>query len=203
LPLGSATILVGENGSGKSTLVEAIALAFGLSPEGGSVNSTHSTRPSESSLHRHLRLSRHAGASRNGYFLRAETMHGFFTYLEQHPRMSGPPEPRFHELSHGESFLALVDDRFRRPGLYILDEPESALSLTGCVALVRALGALIQNGDSQVLLATHSPVLCALPGARLYEVGPWGFRPRYWEELALVRNWKSFFSDPEDFLRDR
>ncbi|HEX4444588.1 MAG TPA: AAA family ATPase [Galbitalea sp.] len=203
LPLGEATILVGENGSGKSTIVEGIAVAFGLSAEGGSQNALHSTRPTESVLSDHLQLHRHGGASRNGYFLRAETMHGFFTYLEQNPRTSGPPEPRFHEMSHGESFLALVGDRFRSPGLYVLDEPESALSLAGCVALVRTLGQLLERGDSQVLMATHSPVLAALPGADVYEVGPWGLRPRYWDELALVRNWKSFLAEPEDFLRDQ
>jgi predicted ATPase len=203
LLLGPATILVGENGSGKSTLVEGIALAFGLSAEGGSRSAAHSTRPSESGLHDHLLLRRHWGSSRNGYFLRAETMHSFFTYLEQNPRSSGPAEPRFHEMSHGESFLALVGDRFRTAGLYLLDEPESALSLAGCVALVGALSELIAHGGSQVLLATHSPVLAALPGAQIYEVGPWGLRPRYWDELALVRNWKSFLSDPASFLADQ
>jgi predicted ATPase len=201
LLLGAATVFVGENGSGKSTLVEAIAIAFGLSAEGGSVNPRQASRESESALHDHLLLRRHAGASRHGYFLRAETMHGFFTYLEQNPRTSGPPEPRFHELSHGESFLALVTDRFRRPGLYVLDEPESALSLSGCVALVSALGELLASGDSQVILATHSPVLATLPGAEIYEVGEWGFRPRYWDELALVRNWKAFLAEPDRFLR--
>jgi predicted ATPase len=203
LPLGPATVFVGENGSGKSTLVEAIAIAFGLSAEGGSNNPREQARESESVLHDHLLLRRHAGAARRGYFLRAETMHGFFTYLEQNPRTSGPPEPRFHELSHGESFLALVADRFLKPGLYVLDEPESALSLSGCVALVSALGALLASGDSQVILATHSPVLAALPGAQIYEVGEWGLRPRYWDELALVRNWKSFLAEPEKFLRDQ
>ena len=90
LPLGPATVLVGENGSGKSTLIEGIATAFGLSAEGGSVNAHHATRDSESSLPDHILLRRHAGASRRGYFLRAETMHGFFTYLEQMSR-----SPRF------------------------------------------------------------------------------------------------------------
>jgi predicted ATPase len=203
LTLGPATVLVGENGSGKSTLVEAIALAFGLSAEGGSTNARHTTRGSESALWDHIVLRRHGGASRRGYFLRAETMHGFFTYLERNPRTAGPPEPRFHEMSHGESFLALVADRFRKPGLYILDEPESALSLSGCVALVSALAELLASGDSQVLIATHSPVLAALPGAAIYEVGPWGLRSRYWNELALVRNWTSFLAEPGKYLRDR
>ena len=203
LPMGPATVLVGENGSGKSTLVEAIALAFGLSAEGGSANARHTTRESESPLQDHIVLRRHAGASRRGYFLRAETMHGFFTYLEQNPRTSGPAEPRFHEMSHGESFLALVTDRFRKPGLYVLDEPESALSLSGCLALVSALTELVETGDSQVLIATHSPVLAALPGAEIFEVGEWGLRPRYWDELALVRNWKAFLSEPGKHLRDQ
>jgi predicted ATPase len=200
LPLGAATVFVGENGSGKSTLVEGIAIAFGLSAEGGSNNPREQARESESVLHDHLLLRRHGGASRRGYFLRAETMHGFFTYLEQHPRTSGRPEPRFHELSYGESFLALVSDRFIYPGLYVLDEPESALSLSGCVALASALCELVERGDSQVIMATHSPVLAALPGAEIYEVGEWGLRPRYWDELALVRNWKAFLDEPQKFL---
>ena len=97
------TFLVGENGSGKSTIVEGIAVAYGLSPEGGSRQAAHSTRPTESPLSEWLRLQRGVGASRWGFFLRAETMHSFYTYLEQNP--SSGPEPRFHEMSHGESFL--------------------------------------------------------------------------------------------------
>ena len=115
LDLGRATVLVGENGSGKSTLVEAIAIAFGLSPEGGSRNANHSTRPSESRLHDRISLARNGGAGRFGYFLRAETMHGLYTYLEQHDD-DGPP---LHELSHGESFLQLIRTRFREVGLWI------------------------------------------------------------------------------------
>src|SRR4051794_13014968 len=101
------TFLVGENGTGKSTLVEAIAVAFGLSPEGGSTGARLSTRATESPLAADLLLSRGAGAKRAGFFLRAETMHGFYTYLEQNP---GPRanEPVFHEMSHGESFLSLI-----------------------------------------------------------------------------------------------
>lgn len=117
LTLGPATVLIGDNGVGKSTLVEAVAMAFGLGAEGGSPGTRRETRASESDLWRHLRLERSAGSARWGYFLRAETMHGLFTFLEQNPRSSGPPEPRFHEESHGESFLSLVQDRFRNHGL--------------------------------------------------------------------------------------
>ncbi|WP_422392021.1 AAA family ATPase [Arthrobacter sp. N1] len=103
---GPATALVGENGSGKSTIIEAIALAYGLSPEGGSTGAQHRTRSTESVLADHLQLVRTAGTTRRGYSLRAETMHGFFTYLESHPSTNGPDVP-FHEMSHGESFLEL------------------------------------------------------------------------------------------------
>ena len=202
LDLGRATVLVGENGSGKSTLVEAIAIAFGLSREGGSRNAMHATRDTESTLHEHLTLVRNGGAGRFGYFLRAETMHGFYTYLEQHPRgPGGPPEPRFHELSHGESFLALIRDRFRNVGLWILDEPESALSVTGCMALLSHLADLLEDDRNQVILSTHSPLLAALPGATILEVGEWGLRPSSWEDTDLVRLWRSFLDEPRRFLR--
>ena len=193
------TVFVGENGSGKSTLVEAIAQAYGLSPEGGSVNAMHSTRSTESGLWKHLQLVRNAGASKRGYFLRAETMHGFYTYLEQNP--GARAEPRFHELSHGESFLELVVDRFRGPGLWVLDEPESALSFTGCLSLIGILKDLVASGDSQVILSTHSPVLAAFPGAVIQEVGEWGLRRSEWADLDLVRNLALFLDAPGRFLR--
>lgn len=196
-PLARATVLVGENGAGKSTLVEAVAVAFGLGPEGGSTGSMHVTRTSESELSQHVRLSREAGAPRRGFFLRAETMHSFYTYLEDNP---GGPEPAFHEMSHGESFLALATDRMNRPGFYVLDEPESALSFTGCLALVAHLHDLVTRG-SQVILSTHSPVLAALPGAQITEVGEWGLRTSAWEDLDLVLRWRGFLDDPRRYLR--
>lgn len=198
LTLGPATVFVGENGAGKSTLVEAIAMAFGLSGEGGSSGALHSTRVSESELWRHVMLTRNAGATRRGYFLRAETMHGFFSYLERNP--GGRAEPRFHELSHGESFLELVVDRFRGAGLWVLDDPESALSFTGCLALLGCLQELLREGRSQVIMSTHSPLLARLEGARILEVGEWGIRESAWDELDLVRNWRSFLDEPERFL---
>lgn len=199
LDLGSATVFVGENGSGKSTLVEGIALAFGLSPEGGSTGAQHQTRPTESELAEHLQLVRNPGATKRGYFLRAETMHGLYTYLEQHPSVR--PEPRFHEFSHGESFLELLISKFRGPGLWVLDEPESALSVSGCLALLGHLKSLLETGDSQVIMSTHSPLLAALPGATIHEVGSWGLRESSWADLDLVLTWKSFLDAPERYLR--
>jgi predicted ATPase len=192
------TFLVGENGAGKSTLVEAIAVAFGMSPEGGSTGARLTTRATESPLADDLQLTRGVGSKRAGFFLRAETMHGFYTYLEQNPGLRD--EPVFHELSHGESFLSLINDRFTRQGFYCLDEPESALSFSSSLAVVGVLDRLAESG-SQVLCATHSPVIAALPGATILEVGDWGIRHTTWEALQLVQNWKAYLQAPERYLR--
>lgn len=197
LDLGRATVLVGDNGVGKSTLVEAVAMAFGLSGEGGSTNAMHATRTSESPLHAHVRLVRNAGGARFGYFLRAETMHGLYTYLEE----LRSPGSALHDMSHGESFLALVRERFRDRGLWVLDEPESALSFTGCMDLLAHLSDLLEDDRNQVLLSTHSPLLAALPGATVLEAGEWGLRRREWDDLELVRRWRGFFDSPARFLR--
>ena len=191
------TFLVGENGSGKSTLVEGIAMAFGLSPEGGSTQGHHSTRASESDLGRLLRIDRGLASSRWGFFLRAETMHGWYTYLEDHP---APHDPRFHEMSHGESFLEVLRTRFDSSGFYCLDEPEAALSFSSVLGLVAVLHGVVQSGG-QVLCATHSPVLAAMPGATLLEVGEWGLRRTAWAELELVQHWKAYLEAPERYLR--
>jgi predicted ATPase len=197
IELGPVTVIVGDNGVGKSTLVEAIAMAFGLNPEGGSTGARNRTRQSESPLADHLQLARGLGASKKGYFLRAETMHGFFSYLEE---TRDDDEILFHERSHGESFLDLVVSRSRVSGLWVLDEPESALSLSGCMALLGLLRDLVANG-SQVILSTHSPILAAYPGADLVEVGEWGLRPSTYDDLDLVRNWRAFLDAPDCFLR--
>jgi predicted ATPase len=127
-------------------------------------------------------------------------MHGFYSYLEQNPRTSGPPDAAFHELSHGESFLTLINDRFTREGFYCLDEPESALSFSSSLAVVGVLNRLAESG-SQVLCATHSPVIAALPGATILEVGDWGIRRTTWDDLRLVQNWKAYLQAPERYLR--
>jgi predicted ATPase len=197
------TFLVGENGSGKSTIVEAVAMAYGLSPEGGSVQGAHSTRPSESGLSSALTLQRGIGSSRWGYFLRAETMHGWYTYFEETGRGLPPGQkrgPAFHEMSHGESFLEVLRTRFDSPGFYCLDEPEAALSFSSTLGLISTLAAVVESGG-QVLCATHSPVLAAMPGATILEVGEWGLRRTTWEELELVQHWKAYLDAPGRYLR--
>jgi predicted ATPase len=192
------TFLVGENGSGKSTLVEAIAMAYGLSPEGGSAQGHHTTRATESPLAASLTLQRGLGAARWGFFLRAETMHGWYTFLEENPRKS--KETRFHEMSHGESFLAVLATRFDSGGFYCLDEPEAALSFASTLELIAVLQRVVDQGG-QVLCATHSPVLAALPGARIWEVGDWGLRETAWDDLQLVDHWRRYLQTPDAYLR--
>lgn len=200
LELGAGvTLLVGENGSGKSTLVEAVAMAFGLAAEGGSTHARHATHATESDLWRWISLERSPGAPRWGFFLRAETMHGFYTYLAENPG-SNPHEPDFHQLSHRESFLELLRTRFDSPGLYCLDEPEAALSFSAQIALVGTLHELAEAG-AQVLCATHSPVLAALPGARILELGEWGMRDSSFEHLELVTHWRRYLDEPMRYLR--
>lgn len=194
------TFLVGENGSGKSTLVEAVAIAFGLSPEGGSTHSRHSSRATESPLGEALQLVRGPGASRWGFFLRAETMHGWYSYIEDHPRTSGDDDVAFHEMSHGESFLAVLESRFTGQGFFCLDEPEAALSFSSTLGLVAALQRVVAR-KGQVLCATHSPVLAAMPGARILEVGPWGLRESAWEDLEVVDHWRRYLAEPWAYLR--
>lgn len=199
LELGpGVNFLVGENGSGKSTVLEAVALAYGFSPEGGSAQARHSTRPTESPLSEWLSLQRGIGRPRWGFFLRAETMHSFYSYLEANPTTA--PEPAFHEMSHGESFLAVLETRFDSPGFYCLDEPEAALSFSSTLTLISVLTRIAAEGG-QVLCATHSPVLASLPGARIFELGPWGIRRSEWKDLELVAHWRSYLSGPERYLR--
>ncbi|WP_299928659.1 AAA family ATPase [uncultured Nocardioides sp.] len=201
LDLGpGVTFLVGENGSGKSTLVEAVAIAFGLSPEGGSTHSRHSSRATESPLGDALQLARGAGASKWGFFLRAETMHGWYSYIEDHPRTSGDDDVAFHEMSHGESFLAVLESRFTGQGFYCLDEPEAALSFSSTLGLVATLQRVVAR-RGQVLCATHSPVLAAMPGARILEAGPWGLRESAWEDLEVVDHWRRYLAEPWSYLR--
>lgn len=200
LDLGDCTILVGPNGSGKSTVVEAIALAFGLSPEGGSTGARHTTRASESPLADWLTLVRNPGASRWGYFLRAETMHGLFTYLEDHP--GNGPEPVFHEVSHGESFVAMLGtSRFGGDGFFVLDEPEAGLSFEAQLHLVSVVHAISRRPGAQVVLATHSPVLTAVPGATVVQLGDHGLRETTWGDLDVVINYRLFLADPGRYLR--
>jgi predicted ATPase len=197
LPTG-VTVLVGENGTGKSTVVELLAEACGLNPQGGSaMGQLFLTRPSEPGLGGRLIVERGAVRPRWSYFLRADTMHSLYSYLEDNP---GVRQERFHELSHGEGFLEILRTRVNQPGFYLMDEPDAPLSFTSLLGLAALLHDLATAG-SQLVVATHSPVLAAVPGANVLELGPWGIRPASWEDLSLVAAWRQFMRDPQAFFR--
>ena len=196
LPAG-VTFLVGENGSGKSTLIEALAQAYGLNPEGGSRGAMHRSRESEAPLGALLRLVRTAGASGHAYFLRAETTHGLYTYLEN---LDQSPDRDLHDRSHGEGFLTLLERKFTRPGFYLMDEPEAALSFTSTLSLMSRMAALAGSG-AQIVVATHSPVLTALPDATVLELGEHGIRRTAWPDLAVVEHVRAFLARPDRYLR--
>jgi predicted ATPase len=200
IPAG-VTFLVGENGSGKSTIVEALAMAHGLNAEGGSRNARHTTRATESPLGSTLRFVRNPGPRANAYFLRAETAHGLYTYLEElPPPPRAPADDDLHERSHGEGFLALLERKFNGYGFYLMDEPEAPLSFTSTLGLLARLDALRSVG-AQVVVATHSPLLTALPGATILELGEHGIRKAAWDDLEVVAHWRRFLGDPPGYLR--
>ena len=197
------TLFAGENGSGKSTLVEAIAVAAGFNAEGGSRSVTVSTRASHSELHKHLRLVRGTRRPRTGFFLRAESFFNVATYIEElrDPGIAAAYGDRpLHERSHGESFIALVQHRFGPKGLYILDEPEAALSLRGNLALMRRMHDLVAEG-SQFILSTHSPILLGYPGATIYVLSTEGIARVPYEKTEVVELTRAFLDGREQFLR--
>lgn len=204
----TATIVVGENGSGKSTLIEAIAVAAGFNPEGGSRNFNFASRPTESSLVDAIRLVRGTRRPRTGFFLRAESFFNVATEVERldsEPSFDGPIGPAYgdvplHERSHGEAFLALALHRFFPNGLYVLDEPEAALSAQNCLTLLLRMHELISNG-SQFVLATHSPLLMAYPGATIYSLTADGPVPTAFDDVQNVRLTRDFLARPDHYLR--
>jgi predicted ATPase len=202
----AVTYLVGENGSGKSTLIEALAVAAGLNPEGGSRNFSHATRDSHSELWKALRLVRGPSRPKTDFFLRAESFFTTASYLDS--LKDGPGGQKaldsyggksLHEQSRGESFLALLVNRFGPDGLYFLDEPEAALSAQSCLTCLRRMYELIQQG-SQFIVATHSPILLAYPQATIYECSDAGLHRIDYEEAEPVRLTRSFLDSRERFL---
>jgi predicted ATPase len=204
------TYFVGENGSGKSTLIEAIAIAAGFNAEGGSKSFSFSTHRSESILHQALRLSRGARRERDGFFLRAESLFNVASEIERLDKDDeGPAGPKLrdayggtylHEQSHGESFIALMVNRFRGSGLYILDEPEAALSPQRQLALLSLMHALVSEKRSQFIIATHSPIVMAYPGATIYLLSSSGICQIAYEETAHVQLTRDFLLHRDHYL---
>ncbi len=174
------TFFVGENGAGKSTVLEAIAVALGFGPEGGTKNVQFKTAESVSPLHDSLRLVRGLQKPKDEYFLRAESFFNVATYMDD-VGYTDSYGGSLHERSHGEAFMALLLNKFRGKGLYLLDEPEAALSPNRQLAALAAIHQLVEN-DSQFIIATHSPILLSYPKAKILQFDGNGIREVAFEE---------------------
>lgn len=202
------TVFIGENGSGKSTLLEGIAVCFGLNPEGGSRNFRFFTYSSHSRLGDYLYYSR-IRRPRDAYFLRAESFYNVATEIERRdsePSFDPPLKEAYgnvnlHEKSHGESFFLLLEKRFRGNGLYLMDEPEAAVSVSRQLAMLRIIRRLEEH-DSQLILATHSPILMAYPGADLVRIDASGMTRVSYEETEQYRVMRHFMLDYRAALRE-
>jgi predicted ATPase len=199
------TFLIGENGSGKSTLIEAIAIVAGFNAEGGTKNFRFRTRSSESPLHRFMRPVRGTRRPRDGFFLRAESYFNVATEIERLDEGRGDLLAAYggspHEQSHGESFLSLVNHRFGGQGLYILDEPEAALSPQRQLALLAIIHDLVENHGSQFIIASHSPILMAYPDAAIYQLTGDGITRVAYEETEHYTITRDFLNMPERFFK--
>lgn len=202
------TYFVGENGSGKSTLLEAIAVSLGFNAEGGSKNFNFGTRRSHSDLHKYLRVAKGIRRPRDGFFLRAESFFTVATEIENLDREPAPGPPiinsyggrSLHEQSHGESFLALMTQRFGGQGIYLLDEPEAALSPQRQLAVLSRMHDLVLD-DSQFIIATHSPILMAYPDACIYLFSKEGVSEVAYEDTEHFKVTHDFLASRERMLR--
>ncbi len=193
------TYIVGENGSGKSTLLEALAISQGFNPEGGTTNFRFTTRPSHSELHEYLRIAKTGKRMQTGFFLRAESFFNVATQIEElgvGDAYGGTP---LHELSHGEAFLALMRHRFGANGLYILDEPEAALSPARQMSIITLIHELVKQG-SQFIISTHSPILLAYPNSTIYEITENGLEQKMYEETETVAVTRQFLDEREKMV---
>ncbi len=202
------TFLVGENGVGKSTLIEGIAVAMGFNPEGGSINFSFSTEDSHSELHRFLTVSKGTKRRKDGYFLRAESYYNVASNIDQLDREPGLGArlidsyggKSLHHQSHGESFLSLIEHRFGGNGIYILDEPEAALSPMRMMELICHIHDLVEK-DSQFIISTHSPILMTYPDAEVLQISEKGIESVSYEDTEHFRLTRQFLNAPEKMLQ--
>ena len=194
------TFFVGENGTGKSTLLEAVAVKAGFNPEGGTRNYSFSTYDSHSELCDAIRLIKWCKSPKSGYFLRAESFYNVATAEEEYSKGKGGRPMHYHERSHGESFLALVRETFKGNGIYLLDEPEAALSPQRQLTLMLEIKRLVEEG-AQFIIATHSPLLLGLPGSEIINFNSECIKPCKYEETDSYKITKMFINDREQILK--
>ncbi len=203
----NVTFLVGENGVGKSTLIEGIAVAMGFNPEGGTINFNFSTKASHSDLYNYLTISRGYKKHKDGFFLRAESFYNVATNIDEMDAepvwtpsvISSYGGVSLHNKSHGESFMALVENRFAGNGLYILDEPEAALSPMRLMRLMCCMQELV-NKNSQFIISTHSPILMTFPEAEILEITEAGISSVGYKETEHFMITKRFMDAPEKMI---
>ncbi|MCP1133803.1 AAA family ATPase [Paenibacillus polysaccharolyticus] len=202
------TYIVGENGMGKSTLMESIAVSWGFNPEGGTMNFTFSTRATHSNLYEHIQLVKGTRRPKDGFFFRAESYYNLATTideLDREPSYGAPIKDSYggkslHEQSHGESFFSTFVHRFGGHGLYILDEPEAALSPLRQMAMLSRIHELVQQ-NSQFIIATHSPILMAYPDAQIYNLTPEGIEIQILEETDHFLIMKEFLNNKDKMIQ--
>jgi Predicted ATPase len=192
------TYIVGENGTGKSTILEAIAIAYGFNPEGGTKNFNFSTNNTHSELWENLKLVKGVKKPEDGFFLRAESFYNVATNIDEIDAVGSYGGISLHSQSHGESFLSLIMNRFKGNGLYILDEPEAALSPYRQMSLISRIHDLIED-NSQFIIATHSPIVMAYPDSILYELND-GFKIVNYQDTEHYKIMKSFIGNPKKIL---
>lgn len=202
------TIIVGENGTGKSTLLEAIGALAGYDEAGGGkgyrpVDHSSAIDQSGAALANTFR-GHWLPKVTAGWFFRAESFYSVARYLDQAALEDPfkPPPPDFLSWSHGEGFIRFFEERCRRQGIYILDEPESALSPSRQIELLKMLRRMDQSGTAQVIMATHSPLLMACPGAQLFRISRFGLEPADFRDTDHFRMLRDFSNDPDGFLAE-